>query len=277
MYTDKDAEIVKVLLETYNVKQRASAKRYNQSPFMDYYDHITAVTDWLPYNATLSERIYCIENSIIERPLCTNCQTKTVKFEQNGHNAYRQFCSVLCGNSFKELATQRNTKVTKRRLADIVNGQNSYERNSSFRLFNQQLREIILDDGRTALDKHCTDASEKAAVINQKLYQNNEYRVCRGFLPLDQQNDFKIYSRQVRLLSEKTFRKNKNIIDQNNKRSHNYHLDHKYSVYDGFVNNIPPYILADVSNLEILPQKDNLVKYTNSSITLDELFEQVFK
>lgn len=50
-----------------------------------------------------------------------------------------------------------------------------------------------------------------------------------------------------------------------------YHLDHKYSVKDGFINDVDPEVLGDIANLEFIPWEDNLKKNQCSSITLDEL------
>ena len=59
-----------------------------------------------------------------------------------------------------------------------------------------------------------------------------------------------------------------------------YHLDHKYSIYEGFKNNVDPLIMASKENLEVIPSKINLSKQNRCSISLDELFkltEYLFK
>ena len=54
-------------------------------------------------------------------------------------------------------------------------------------------------------------------------------------------------------------------------RTHGYDLDHKYSIYDGFENNINPEIIGHWKNLEILKDSENRSKGKNSSISLNEL------
>lgn len=51
-----------------------------------------------------------------------------------------------------------------------------------------------------------------------------------------------------------------------------YHVDHKISVYDGFIQGIPPYLIASKENLEIIPSLDNLKKGSSSSFSKDELY-----
>lgn len=50
-----------------------------------------------------------------------------------------------------------------------------------------------------------------------------------------------------------------------------YHLDHKYSILEGFKNKIKPEIIASLNNLVFIPWRDNVVKRTKCSITKEEL------
>ena len=54
-----------------------------------------------------------------------------------------------------------------------------------------------------------------------------------------------------------------------------YHLDHIYSVADGFQNNVPAEIVGNISNLKMIPWEMNLLKNSNSWITLNELKKRV--
>jgi transposase-like protein len=50
-----------------------------------------------------------------------------------------------------------------------------------------------------------------------------------------------------------------------------YHLDHRFSIFEGFKQSIEPEIIGNISNLEFIPWEDNLSKGSNCSITLEEL------
>jgi len=54
---------------------------------------------------------------------------------------------------------------------------------------------------------------------------------------------------------------------------YNHELDHKYSIYEGFLNNIDPKIISHYKNLQVIPTKENRKKKFNSSISLKELLE----
>jgi len=50
-----------------------------------------------------------------------------------------------------------------------------------------------------------------------------------------------------------------------------YHLDHKFSIVEGFKNNIDPKIIGHIKNLQFIPWEENIKKRTKCSITIEEL------
>ena len=64
-------------------------------------------------------------------------------------------------------------------------------------------------------------------------------------------------------------------LDGIEKRSYWYHLDHKFSVVEGFKQNIPPYIIGHINNLEMLMGRNNLVKNRKCSIDKDVLIDSI--
>jgi|TARA_B100001059_G_C17794817_1_gene562397 hypothetical protein len=81
------------------------------------------------------------------------------------------------------------------------------------------------------------------------------------------------YSYQVRNLTEKTIRRE--FLDNSNLRSKDFHCDHKLSILEGFKQGVPVEIMADICNLEIIPKTENLKKGSKSSITFNELLEEI--
>ena len=51
----------------------------------------------------------------------------------------------------------------------------------------------------------------------------------------------------------------------------NYHLDHKFSIVEGFKQKINPLVIGDITNLEFLPWQENIKKRTRCSINKKEL------
>jgi len=87
------------------------------------------------------------------------------------------------------------------------------------------------------------------------------------------------YKECVDRLSNYNFRKYYYIINPYRlERAYDkYHLDHIYSISDGFKNNIPPHIIANPSNLQLLWCTDNMKKHNNSDVTIKELYERYNK
>jgi len=89
-----------------------------------------------------------------------------------------------------------------------------------------------------------------------------------------------MYRKTVYKMTEKTYRKHKKIIhpkDFTRGRGKNkYHVDHNYSIMEGFKNNIPPYILSHQSNLQMLKEYDNISKGHDCDMNKNTLFKEVF-
>lgn len=60
-------------------------------------------------------------------------------------------------------------------------------------------------------------------------------------------------------------------------RGRDYHLDHKYSIKMGFVNDVDPSIIGHWSNLEVLPATKNCSKGSKCSVELETLLETIEK
>jgi hypothetical protein len=50
-----------------------------------------------------------------------------------------------------------------------------------------------------------------------------------------------------------------------------HHLDHIYSITDGYVNKVEPEIIGSIYNLRFIPAIDNQIKKTKSDISLKKL------
>jgi len=92
-------------------------------------------------------------------------------------------------------------------------------------------------------------------------------------------DNYQLYRKEVDRLTSITYTKYKDIINPENlKRStHYYHLDHKLSVYEGYLYNIPASIISSVWNLQMLPARDNCKKSLHSNITIHQLLDTIKK
>lgn len=68
-------------------------------------------------------------------------------------------------------------------------------------------------------------------------------------------------------------RQNKHLIEGIENRSCDFHIDHIFSIRDGFDNQVPPKIIGSAVNLRMLSAKENNKKYSRSDITLEQLYD----
>lgn len=86
-------------------------------------------------------------------------------------------------------------------------------------------------------------------------------------------DDFEKYRREVRNLTEKNYKKFKHLINPLQiKRNKKYHLDHKFSIYEGYKQNIPSDVISHWVNLEITDGTINQSKGIKCSYSLDQLY-----
>jgi hypothetical protein len=90
-------------------------------------------------------------------------------------------------------------------------------------------------------------------------------------------SEYEKYNRKVQNETNISIKKTGDKIVNLNLRGveHGYDLDHKYSVIEGFKNNISPEIIGHWKNLEILKGKNNRSKWRGCSITLVELLREI--
>jgi hypothetical protein len=126
------------------------------------------------------------------------------------------------------------------------------------------------------------------SIKKSEKYKRSRYKVdnaikkywenVRGCKFEDIEDIWYVYRRTVYKMTEKNYRKYKNVINPDNlpRGRGKYHIDHKYSVLEGFKNNIPPYIISHCNNLQMLTEFDNISKDFKCDISKERLFKEVF-
>lgn len=100
--------------------------------------------------------------------------------------------------------------------------------------------------------------------------QKNTMRAKTGILTEERRLIFRRYAYACRKLAQSWAKDNGYEIGQQT-----FHVDHIYSVLDGFKNGIEPAIISHQVNLRILEAKKNSSKGPKSEITLEELLERI--
>lgn len=134
-----------------------------------------------------------------------------------------------------------------------------------------EITSIIKDNrGHFSREKLGDDEFERRASKIRKTFEQNGV-----WIPLDDLSDYELYRREV---WEYTNRNDLTNLENYEKRGlagkeGAYHLDHKYSIFYGYVNGVPPEMIGSLNNLVFIPWEENVKKNKNCSVTLEELYE----
>jgi hypothetical protein len=127
---------------------------------------------------------------------------------------------------------------------------------------NKQYRELVIDRVKE------TYTEERIQLWRDKM-ENGGY-----FTPLTEKKEVEqykqlvwYYTRKNDLSKIKNY-ENRGRLDENKNA---YHLDHIYSITDGYLNGVEPEIIGSIHNLRFIPAIDNQVKKTRSDISLKKL------
>ena len=108
--------------------------------------------------------------------------------------------------------------------------------------------------------------------IEERIKKTTITRIKNGsYLSDEDRTPFEIYKRQVWSVTGRYLK----MFPELNKRSRQMHLDHIYSIFEGFKNEIDPEIIGHYENLQLLEGKSNISKGSNCWISLEDLLHKI--
>lgn len=117
---------------------------------------------------------------------------------------------------------------------------------------------------------------EKAVKRDRDCYvRATNTKIKKGIaISKEKKTQWELYREQVLNVTRKNWIQYQKIINPMNlTRGPDFELDHKFSIIEGFNNNVPPEIIGHSGNLELLPKKENRAKRTKCSITINQLYQ----
>lgn len=117
---------------------------------------------------------------------------------------------------------------------------------------------------------------------NSEYYLSSELRKQREiesghWISDEDRTEYELYRLNVWRITNKQDLESLKDIDKRGRIDLNpdaYHIDHKFSIREGFEENIPPEIIGSLKNLEMIPGKNNCSKRANCSISKEELLDE---
>ena len=119
-----------------------------------------------------------------------------------------------------------------------------------------------IDTAASTIERLCTTEMRKKVSITR--------RTKTGLLTEEKRKVYRRYAHACRKLAQLWAKDNGYEIGRQT-----FHVDHIYSVLDGFTNGVEPAIISHPVNLRILEAKTNSSKGPKSEMTLEELMEKI--
>lgn len=127
-------------------------------------------------------------------------------------------------------------------------------------------------------DVECPVCNKEAKAKRLQASHEDKLREFRETAP-----EWKLYRSTVTSLTRTEYAKHKATINPNNYPTGRcgiegaYQLDHIVSVKYGFINSIPPELIAHYTNLQMLPWEDNLLKKHHLTHEIPEILQEFVK
>lgn len=191
-----------------------------------------------------------------------NCSESCRSRNPQTHEIYKKTCLVRYGVEYASQATGFKETVKQTSL-------NKYGVENAF-----QNTELKLKHKKTIMEKYGVPNVSQSPVIINKIRRTHENTGL--WTPLEKLSELQKYRALVKSISAKSYHDHYYKINpQNLPRSrYEYHLDHIYSVEEGFKNNVPPEVIGHYTNLRMLWHLDNSRKNTKCHITVNQLMER---
>jgi hypothetical protein len=230
-------KIVTEFNETYT-GYHANKKHYFKKKYPEIYSSIIAKYATLSEKSPYPELSHCVINDIHDFPVCKFCSKSIEKWNYQ-RNAYSSYCSKSC-------SSKASIQVCHQK-SDIEHMKHSRKKTliKRYGVSNPSHIESVRNKLSNAKTRYWKD-----------VYGKKDFTTC-GMSKEE-------YRRRNQQYTNTQYNRHKNIIDPENKRGVEWHLDHIYSVSDGFVNNVPINILSDVSNLRLIHSSENYKKNRQS-------------
>jgi hypothetical protein len=137
-----------------------------------------------------------------------------------------------------------------------------------------ECKTVQIKKHKTFKNNYGVDNISQLPYVQNKIRKTNENN--GRWTPLEKLEDKRYYEILVRKYTEKqNIKLLKNNVLRGPVENNGYHLDHIYSISEGFKNNIPIHIIADINNLRFIPARENQSKNYKCHITIDEIINNM--
>lgn len=170
-------------------------------------------------------------------------------------------------NDFKDIAKKAAIKAVQTQKSKTVNGKTIFD-----------LKYEKIQRANSKIDENGLSGYQKIALkAAPKIRKSNEKNGC--WAKLSTKSEFEKYKRAV-CREQRKYASNIRNLPNFEKRGPSgnpgaYHLDHRISVWYGFVHKIDPSVIGHICNLQFKPWMDNNKKWSKCDISISDLITMI--
>jgi hypothetical protein len=177
--------------------------------------------------------------------VASNCLSRRVEI----NNSIAQKLKTTVDENGLTLTQRKANKTAETKRTEIDEfGQNGYDR------FSKKLKETI----EASRDKYGRTYQSRSKLTDEEFFLKPEKER---------------YNEKVWALTEQQYKEYFSMISDARLRSTEYHLDHIYSISEGFRQKVPAEVIAHYTNLRVIPASLNCNKQDECHKTLIQLYE----
>jgi len=179
--------------------------------------------------------------------------------------------SEISKKVYKNLSKDKKETIRNAPIFDRLN--NPDKTKNTYMKIAKKLKEDIDENGNNHYDrihiKKLNNIDENGNNHYDRLYIK---MISLGhWIKPEDKNDFDHYRQKVWKETKKQPLYLLENIEKRGRGFDEYHLDHRYSIFQGFKDYIPIHIIGGIKNLEMIIARDNLIKGRKCSVTLNEI------
>jgi hypothetical protein len=187
---------------------------------------------------------------------------------------FKMFCQV-CGKEYEVIKSRlKKTKTCSFKCKQIYCAKQQERKrvivfchycakNKEVHYFKSKSKILYCDIKCKAAHQSITNKGELNGNAGNFKYTKEQYKKFINYTNAVRSHSYSIYKLYKEKINPNGFATGRN----------KYHIDHRYSIHDGFHNNVPVSIMSNANNLELLHCTENLKKGTKSSIILEDLIK----
>jgi len=271
-----------------------SREKYLKKNYSNLYNIIMEYSMNNSLNIPFKEKIYHFLNKTKSIPKCLECGKNNNYYNIN--LGYSKFCSNKCAKT-SPIPVERQKECWKQKTDKEINDF-IFKRNKTYEykygenwlktIQNNRLNNVFEKYGVENVFELSSIKIKRKKTLKEKYgdenFNNKEKTKSTRIKNGTQINDSNIkgwlqYKKVVTNKSITNYRNNESVINPDGliRGMKKYHIDHCFSVKQGYLNNIPIEIISHPCNLQLLYYKHNLEKQDSCSITIEELYEKIRK